>query len=104
LAGLALAGTLAIGTIGFWLIGTKMEKLAKNSIHHYIVCGMGQMGLHIVDELLTTKRAHVIIDRNRDHIDKALQKFKGEVFVVGDATDSDTLLKAGIKNAKESSP
>ena len=46
------------------------------------------------------KKPHVVIDITRDHIDKALETFKGEVFVVGDATDSDTLLKAGIDNAR----
>jgi len=78
----------------------KMEKVARNSKHHYIVCGLGQTGFHIVDELHATQKPHVVIDINRDHIDKALEAFKGEVFVVGDATDSDTLLKAGIENAR----
>jgi len=34
----------------------KMEKVARNSKRHYIVCGLGQTGFHIVNELHATQK------------------------------------------------
>jgi voltage-gated potassium channel len=77
----------------------RMEKIAEKARGHYIVCGMGWAGLHIVQELRETKRPHVIIDVSRDKIDKSLEVFSKAVFIEGDATDNDTLIKAGIDKA-----
>ena len=78
----------------------KMDKMASNTKAHYIVCGLGSVGFHIVSELYATKRPHVIVDIDKNKIEKALESFKGEVFIEGDATHNDTLLKAGIETAK----
>ena len=77
----------------------RMEKIAKKANGHYIVCGMGWAGLHIVHELQETKRPYVIIDISQSKIAKTLETISGEVFIEGDATDNDTLLKAGIEKA-----
>jgi voltage-gated potassium channel len=77
----------------------RMERLAAKAREHYIVCGVGWTGLHIINELRETKRSHVIIDLDRSKIDKSLEAMSGEVFIEGDATDNDILLKAGIDRA-----
>jgi voltage-gated potassium channel len=77
----------------------RMEKLAVKAREHYIVCGAGRTGLHIINELRETKRPHVIIDVDRDKVEKTLEAMPGEIFIEGDATDNDTLLKAGIAKA-----
>jgi voltage-gated potassium channel len=77
----------------------RMEKLAAKAREHYIVCGVGWAGLHIINELRETKRSHVIIDINQSKIEKNLEAMSGEVLIEGDATDNDTLLKAGIDKA-----
>jgi len=77
----------------------KMEKLAARARDHYIICGVGWAGLHIINELRETKRSHVIIDVDRSKLDKNLEAMPGEVFIEGDATDNDILLKAGIERA-----
>src|SRR4030043_1379910 len=77
----------------------RMEKIAGQERDHYIICGVGWAGLHIINELRETKRPHVIIDVNRTKLDKSLEALPGEVFIEGDATDNDTLLKAGIEKA-----
>ncbi len=68
--------------------------------NHYIVCGVGWVGSHIVNELYATKRLVVIVDLNKSNIEKAIEKIQYDVIIEGDATDSDTLLKAGIREAK----
>jgi voltage-gated potassium channel len=78
----------------------RMEKMIEHFQNHYIVCGIGRVGFHIVNELNATKRPHVIVDIDKSNIENALQTFKDEIFVEGDATDNNILLKAGIKKAK----
>lgn len=77
----------------------KMEKSIRRLRGHYIVCGVEGVGFHVLDELSETRRPHVIVDIDRQNIDKSLETFQDEYFIQGDATDSDTLMVAGIKEA-----
>jgi len=77
----------------------RMEKIAGNYRDHYIVCGIGSVGYYIANELYATKRPHVIVDINKNNIEKSLESLPDEVFIEGDATDSNTLLKAGVEEA-----
>jgi voltage-gated potassium channel len=77
----------------------RMEKIAGKARGHYIVCGLGWAGFHIIQELRETKRPHVIIDISQNKIEKSLEMLPAAVFIEGDATDNETLLKAGIEKA-----
>jgi voltage-gated potassium channel len=77
----------------------RMEKIAASYRGHYIVCGLGRVGCYIASELHATDRPHVLVDINKDHIQRSLVSIEDEIFIEGDATDSETLLKAGIENA-----
>ncbi len=78
---------------------SKMEKKAKSYKGHYIICGVGGLGLHIINELAATKRPYVMVDINQESIDRFSEIAKDGVFIEGDATDNNTLLKAGVKEA-----
>lgn len=78
----------------------EMEKVASNSRDHFIVCGLGGMGLHIINELRATKRPHVAVEVNRATADRIAETYKNEIVTEGDATDNETLLKAGIQHAR----
>jgi voltage-gated potassium channel len=78
----------------------RMEKKAGNFKDHYIVCGVGSVGFYIANELYATKRPYVIVDVNKENIEKSLESLPDEVFIEGDATDSNTLLKAGVERAR----
>lgn len=78
----------------------RMEKKASNSRGHYIVCDVGSVGSHIVQELFLTERLFVVVDRNKDNVEKALVKFPNMIVVEGDTADNTILLKAGIENAR----
>jgi voltage-gated potassium channel len=77
----------------------KMEKIAGNYRGHYIICGLGRVGCYIANELYATKRPHVLVDISKNNIEGSLESINDEVFIEGDATDSNALLKAGIENA-----
>lgn len=77
----------------------RMEREAGKLSGHYIVCGVEGVGFHVADELRTTRRPCVVVDVERKKVEKLLDAFPEHLFVEGDATDNDTLRKAGIEKA-----
>ncbi|GAB4335321.1 MAG: potassium channel protein [Candidatus Abyssubacteria bacterium] len=76
----------------------KMNKDIKQLRRHVILCGAGQTGTCIAQEMLKTGTDFVVIERDLERIE-ALTKL-GEIFyILGDATDDETLLSAGIDHA-----
>jgi voltage-gated potassium channel len=71
----------------------RMDKMASKSKDHYVVCGLGLVGCHIVSELHATKRPHAIVDIDKSSIERILESFQDEVFIEGDATERAMLLK-----------
>lgn len=78
----------------------KMEKLAQHYKDHFIVCGIGSVGLNIVHELNATHRPFIIVDINKENIDRYLEMNQGQVYIDRDATDNNSLLLAGIDRAR----
>ncbi|MBM4137251.1 MAG: potassium channel protein [Nitrospira sp.] len=76
----------------------KMNKQISDLRGHYIVCGIGGIGRHIIDELFNTGRLFVAIDRNEE-ICKELSE-KGILFIKGDTTSSAVLKAANAEHAK----
>lgn len=76
----------------------KMEKNVRKMEKHYIVCGYGRMGKKICQELENQKAPFVIVENNPAEIE--LLHNTSYLFVEGDATDDEVLLKAGIQRAK----
>ncbi len=78
----------------------KMEKMIARLKNHYIVCGIGIVGCHIVNELNATKRPLVIIESESENIEKLPDELKDQFIIEGSATDDKILLEAGIEDAK----
>ncbi|MFC2072543.1 potassium channel family protein [Chloroflexota bacterium] len=78
----------------------RMEKIVNNYRDHFIVCGFGVIGSYIADELHSTRRPCVIVDGDKAVVEKALQSLPDHIVLEGDATNSDTLIKAGIERAR----
>ena len=78
----------------------KMQKAMGQLNQHYIVCGGGGTGRHIVRELTATERPFALVERDHQIVDDLHHEF-GQVFpvVIGDATDDANLLAAGIERA-----
>jgi len=76
----------------------KVEKMVAALKDHYIICGFGRMGSLICKEFSAKPLPFVVVEKNPDVIDKL--KDDGYLFLHGNATDDETLLKAGIKRAK----
>jgi voltage-gated potassium channel len=69
-----------------------MDKKIAHLKGHYIVCGIGRLGKHIIDELHKTKRPFVAIDVN-DEVCRSLTD-RDMPCVKGDATTSAILKSA----------
>lgn len=76
----------------------KLEKRINQLEGHYIVCGYGRIGALVSQEFLSRPVAFIVVERD-PVICERLAKEK-ILFVQGDATDDDTLIKAGILRAK----
>ncbi len=77
----------------------KMEKKIERLKNHYIVCGVGQVGLHIINELYATGRNSAIITQSEEHISRLEERFPGQVYIEGDPIEDMVLKKAGIEKA-----
>jgi voltage-gated potassium channel len=71
----------------------KMRKELEKLEAHYIVCGAGRTGIHIIDELKKLKYKVVVIDLSPPCMEDV-------IWLQKDATKDATLLEAGIKKAK----
>jgi voltage-gated potassium channel len=65
---------------------------------HVIVCGHGRVGRTICEELHTERVPFVVIDRDPEQA--GLLEKKGYRVIVGDATEDEILLQAGVLRAR----
>ena len=95
-----LTAFIVEGSLNEAFLRRKMEKTIRKLSDHFIVCGIDGVGHYIINELYETKRPHVIVDTSRQNIEKFLHDYHEDFFIVGDATDNDSLLEAGVMKAK----
>lgn len=86
------------GELAGTLLNRRWMRKARSMNNHYIVCGMGKVGEHVVRELQALGLPLVLIDKDKDVLLRAEQL--GIVGVLGDASDDEVLQKAGIAKAK----
>ncbi|HPR64674.1 MAG TPA: potassium channel protein [Thermoanaerobaculia bacterium] len=77
----------------------RMMKTIKELSGHCIVCGGGDTGFYIVDELLKCGWEVVLIDRSPENLE-ACGKLGNILTILGDATDDQNLVDANITRAR----
>jgi voltage-gated potassium channel len=82
----------------------KMEKRIRELNCHYIVCGLGDTGRYVVDELQKTGSPFVVVEHSEDAIKRFQEHYpatyKEMLYVLADATDEEALMAAGIDRAR----
>jgi voltage-gated potassium channel len=78
----------------------KVEKAIAALEGHYIICGFGRIGALICKEFAAKPIPFVVVEKGQETINRMEADGHGYLFLRGDATADDTLLKAGIKKAK----
>ena len=82
------------------LLGKRRMEKALAKLHaHVIVCGAGETGKHVVEELLKTQTPCVVIEQDLARL-KHLERFGGMPVIEGDATDGVVLSRARIDIAR----
>jgi voltage-gated potassium channel len=76
----------------------KLELQLKSIKEHYIICGYGRIGRIIAHELQVNKIPLLVIDSNPDS--KQDLERDGIPYIIGDATNEDVFVEAGIERAK----
>lgn len=77
----------------------RMEKQIAGLKGHYLVCGIGRVGTNVAQEMLRTKRAFVVIERDHAALHRWLEQHPDSLWVEADAADDDALLQAGLARA-----
>ena len=54
-----------------------MEKEIAKLADHYIVCGIGRVGSNVAHELIKTKRSLVVVESDREALDRWLEQYPG---------------------------
>ncbi|WP_439151647.1 potassium channel family protein [Winogradskyella sp.] len=75
----------------------KMQKKIEGLSNHIIICGFGRNGKQAARKLLAYKKPFVIIERNKEIIEKFSEE--DVPFVCGNANEDDTLFEAGVERA-----
>ena len=87
------------GRLNEILRGRRMEKAIGLMKGHYIVCGFGRIGRVVVSEFVESGMPVVVID-TVEHPEGITCGETHVPLVVGDATDEEVLIRAGIERAK----
>lgn len=93
-----LSAMLIEGKLSGILRKKKMEKQIAKLKDHYIVCGVGDTGRHVLSELIKNKESVVLVEQDEEAIERCLS-LENLLYVKGDATDDENLITAGIEQA-----
>lgn len=77
----------------------RMDQAIDRLNDHYIVCGLGRMGLEICRYLQSRGKTFVVVDSNAERL-ASICRDTGWLYLVGDVTQDEVLLAAGIMRAK----
>lgn len=91
---------IASGDMAAYFKNKKIMKAIELMNKHVIICGFGRNGQQAAQTLSTHKVPFVIIESKEDNITQWLHAHQSLIYIVGDATEDETLIRAGIEKAK----
>ncbi len=94
-----LAAFIIEGQLHHIFYRRRMQRRIARMTGHYIICGNTAVKLYVLEELIKTGRSVVIVAPTQEEINTANERLGDLPGVVGDPSDDDILLKAGLQNA-----
>lgn len=77
----------------------RMKKRIAELKDHYIVCGGGETGRHVVKELIETDQPHVILELDPMRVER-LNALGDVCYRIGDASEDEALEAVGVRRAR----
>jgi len=96
----AIISVFVEGALLKYLRRRRMDRELGKVVGHYVVCGCGTTGIHIVDELVKLKRKVVLIDNDQANLKHAQDHYPGIIILEGDALDDEVLQSARLGEAR----
>ncbi|HSQ45186.1 MAG TPA: potassium channel protein [Ginsengibacter sp.] len=96
----SLTKYIVSGEMALYFKNRKLMSAIDKFSNHVIICGFGRHGEQAANMLMINNIDFVVIDNVEEHIKNWLEEDKPLVYIHGDATDDEILIKAGIKKAK----
>ena len=87
-------------TVGDITSGARLRRMLRASKNHFVLCGYGRVGSAVHKELLKRNQQLIIIEKDRDTVEKELWEDPEVLAIHGDATDEDIMKDAGIMRAR----
>lgn len=82
------------------IIGRRRMEAEINKLEdHIILCGIGETGRHVAEEFLKIQVPFVVIEKDGERI-KEMGKIGSFLYIEGDATHDEVLLRARIREAR----
>lgn len=94
-----LAAFIIEGQLRHIFYRKRIQRRIARMTGHYIVCGNTTVKLYVLEELIKTGRSVVLVAPTQEEIDTADERLGDIPGIVGDPSDDDILLKAGLHNA-----
>lgn len=96
-----LTAFIVEGDLGGALRRNRMQQALLKLAGHTIVCGAGTTGIHVIEELIHSKLSFAVVDSDEQRLLELADRFGADKFlyVVGDATDDEVLVAAGVERA-----
>ncbi len=80
--------------------GSRQRRRIAAAKNHFILCGYGRVGSAVFKQLQRRNQEAIIIEKDRNIIEKELWEETEVLAIPGDATDEEILKSAGIKRAR----
>jgi voltage-gated potassium channel len=77
----------------------RLERQIKALKDHYIICGYGRVGRIVCEEIKRTRPTSLVVIDKESYVTTKVEE-DGHLYILGDATEEECLLKAGIRAAK----
>jgi len=88
------------GEMALYFKNHKLMNSIDHISNHVIICGFGRNGQQAAQIFKQHKTDFVVIDNDENHFKEWLEDHTSLISILGDATDDEILIKAGIQKAK----